>query len=210
MMVQLIVIYKPDISCLNFWDEAWWFLSLRIFGLLSSSLLLFPQHFSRYVFRPSSGVCRTREPTWNFELRSSNFHVGSQVRQTPEEGWRIYWPRHCGNNNKDEDNSPKTFNDINQIIQEILLGLKELRHQAKSGRIQIIDSEVVLKAMKTNPVSSSQGASYKLDISQSDKSTQSCWNCALCYQNIVKLLTHPSNNNRDRIWYWEICNTYNA
>ena len=26
------------ISCLNFWDEAWWFLSLRVFGLLSSSL----------------------------------------------------------------------------------------------------------------------------------------------------------------------------
>ena len=31
------------ISCLNFWDEIWWFLSLRVFGLLSSSLLLFPQ-----------------------------------------------------------------------------------------------------------------------------------------------------------------------
>ena len=29
-------------SCLNFWDEAWWFLSLRVFGQLSSSLLLFP------------------------------------------------------------------------------------------------------------------------------------------------------------------------
>ena len=45
------------ISCLNFWDEAWWFLSLRMFGLLSSCLLLFPQHSGRYVFRPSSGVC---------------------------------------------------------------------------------------------------------------------------------------------------------
>ena len=33
--------YRLDISCLNFWDEAWWFLSLRVFGLLSSSLLLF-------------------------------------------------------------------------------------------------------------------------------------------------------------------------
>ena len=30
------------ISCLNFWDETWWFLSLSVFGLLSSSLLLFP------------------------------------------------------------------------------------------------------------------------------------------------------------------------
>ena len=52
-------------SCLNFLDEAWWFLSLRVFELLSSSLLL----FLRYVLRPSSGVCRTREPSWNFELR---------------------------------------------------------------------------------------------------------------------------------------------
>ena len=26
--------------CLNFWDKAWWFLSFRVFGLLSSSLLL--------------------------------------------------------------------------------------------------------------------------------------------------------------------------
>ena len=50
-------------SCLNFCDEAWWFLSLRVFELLSSSLLLFPQRFGRYVLRPSSGVCWTREPT---------------------------------------------------------------------------------------------------------------------------------------------------
>ena len=39
------------------------FLSLRVFRLLSSSLLLFPQRFGRYVLRPSSGVCRTQEPT---------------------------------------------------------------------------------------------------------------------------------------------------
>ena len=44
------------------------FISLRVFGLLSSSLLLFPQCFGRYVPRPSSGVCRTREPSRNFEL----------------------------------------------------------------------------------------------------------------------------------------------
>ena len=57
------------------------FLSLRVFGLLSSSLLLFPQRFGRYVLRPSSGVCLQ--------------------------------PKRCGNNNKDEDNSPKTLNDKN-------------------------------------------------------------------------------------------------
>ena len=45
------------------------FLVLRVFGLLSSSLLLFLQRFGRYILRASSGVCRTREPSWNFELR---------------------------------------------------------------------------------------------------------------------------------------------
>ena len=38
---------------------------------------------------------------------------GSRVQQTPEEGWRTYWPKHCGNNYKDEDNSLKTLNDKN-------------------------------------------------------------------------------------------------
>ena len=46
--------------------------------------------------------------------RSSKFREGSRVRQTPEEGWRTYRPKRCGNNNKDEDNSPKTLNDKNQ------------------------------------------------------------------------------------------------
>ena len=32
--------------------------------------------------------------------------------KTPE-GWRTYQPKHCGNNNKDEDNSLKTLNDKN-------------------------------------------------------------------------------------------------
>ena len=43
--------------------------------------------------------------------RSSNFREGSPIRQTPEEGRRTYQPKHCGNNNKDEDNSLKTLND---------------------------------------------------------------------------------------------------
>ena len=41
--------------------------------------------------------------------RSSKFHEGSQ---TPEECWRTYRPKR-GNNNKDENNSPKTLNDKN-------------------------------------------------------------------------------------------------
>ena len=68
------------VSSLNFWDKAWWFLSLRVFGLLSSSLLLFPQCFSQYVLRPSSDVCRTWEPSWNFELHPLLNPQGLQVQ----------------------------------------------------------------------------------------------------------------------------------
>ena len=67
------------ISCLNFWNEACWFLSLRVFGLLYSSLLLFPQRFGRYVLRPSWVVPRTREPTQNFELHPLLNPQGSPV-----------------------------------------------------------------------------------------------------------------------------------
>ena len=49
---------------------------------------------------------------FNKRLRS-NFRVGSRVQQTSEEGRRTYRPKSCGNNNKDEDNSPKTLNDKN-------------------------------------------------------------------------------------------------
>ena len=127
---------------LNFWDEACWFLSLRFFGLLSSSLSLFPQRFGRYVLRPSSGVCRTREPSRNCELRpllkprgspvliplainscSSKFREGSRVRQIPEEGRRTYRPKRCENNNKDEDHSPKNLNDKkkNKFVRSFVL-----------------------------------------------------------------------------------------
>ena len=44
--------------------------------------------------------------------RSSKFRESSQVRQTSEEGRRTYRPKRCGNNKKDEDNSPKTLNGI--------------------------------------------------------------------------------------------------
>ena len=45
--------------------------------------------------------------------RSSKFREGSRVRQTPEEGRGTYRPKRYGDNNKDEDNSPKTLNDKN-------------------------------------------------------------------------------------------------
>ena len=43
-------------------------------------------------------------------IRTGNPHVGSKVRQTRR---RTYRPKRCGNNNKDEDKSPKTLNDKN-------------------------------------------------------------------------------------------------
>ena len=43
--------------------------------------------------------------------RSSKFREVSRVRHTLEEGRRTYQLNRCENNNKDEDNSPKTLND---------------------------------------------------------------------------------------------------
>ena len=54
---------------------------------------------------------RTSSPRGFNKGRSLKFCVGSRVRQTPEEGWRTYRWKRCGNSNKDEDNSPKTLND---------------------------------------------------------------------------------------------------
>ena len=45
--------------------------------------------------------------------RNSKFRVDFRVRQTPEEGRRIYRPKRCENSNKDEDASPKTLYDKN-------------------------------------------------------------------------------------------------
>ena len=46
--------------------------------------------------------------------RGLKSRVGSRVwYETPEEGWRIYRPKRCEYDNKDEDNSPKTLNDKN-------------------------------------------------------------------------------------------------
>ena len=54
---------------------------------------------------------RTAGPRGFNKGRSSKSREGSRVRQTPEEGRRTYRPKRCGNNNKDEDNSPNTPND---------------------------------------------------------------------------------------------------
>ena len=44
---------------------------------------------------------------------SSKFFEDYRVWEIPEEGRRAYQQKRCGNNNKDEDNSPKTLNDKN-------------------------------------------------------------------------------------------------
>ena len=56
---------------------------------------------------------RTGDPRGFNKGRCSKVRVGSRVRQTPEEGWKIYRPKRWGNNNKKENNSPKTLNDKN-------------------------------------------------------------------------------------------------
>ena len=92
------------------------FLSLRFFGLLSSSLLLFPQCFGWCVLRPK--CCRNNnkdEDSSPKNLNDKNHQASSQKfrQQTPEEDRRTYRQKRCGNNNKDEDSSPKNLNDKN-------------------------------------------------------------------------------------------------
>ena len=67
---------------------------------------------------------RTGDPRGFNKGRSSKFRVGSRVRQTLEEGRGTYRAKSCGNNNKNEDNSPKILNDKN--------------HQASSQKFRLI------------------------------------------------------------------------
>ena len=60
---------------------------------------------------------RTSDSSEFYKGHSSKFCVGSRVRQTTERGRRAYRPKRCGNNNNDEDVSPKTLNDKNKNIQ---------------------------------------------------------------------------------------------
>ena len=59
---------------------------------------------------------RTGNPFGFNKGRSSKFREGSRVRKTPEEGRRTYRRKRCGNNNKDEDSSPKNLNDKNKWL----------------------------------------------------------------------------------------------
>ena len=126
-------------SCQIFWDEAWWFLSVFIFIDISSTFrpIFLPAFFRESTRNFELGpLLNPRGSPVLIPLaitgykglvflycyspavkigRSSKFSRGSQVRQTPEEGRITYRPKRCGNNNKDEHNSPKTLNDKNQL-----------------------------------------------------------------------------------------------
>ena len=73
---------------------------------------------------------RTDDPRGFNKGHSLKFHEGSRVQQTPEKGQRIYRPKRCRNNNKDEDNSLKTLNDKN--------------HQASSQKFRQLKNNVYL------------------------------------------------------------------
>ncbi len=82
----------------------------------------------------------------------SKFRKGSRVRQTPEEGRRTYRLKHCGNNNKDEDNSPKTLNDKNhQASSQKFRQQKKLSHKlctfVSSDNIFEIENGIALQIL---------------------------------------------------------------
>ena len=118
------------------------FLSLRVFGLLSSSLLLFPQRFGQYILLLQVFVeLGNLHRTTNYVLYGFHGILNTCTRlwlteseqATPEDSIKdvvrssvkvLEFDKHlkkaggyikrCGNNNKDEDNSLKTLNDKNQ------------------------------------------------------------------------------------------------
>ena len=99
---------------------------------------------------------RTSDPCGFYKGRSSTFHVGSRVRQTPEEGRRKYRLKRCGN--KDEDNSPKTLNNKNhqassQIFRQrisICTEVVALVSVPSLGQIELFDHLTVRKGMTLN------------------------------------------------------------
>ena len=69
--------------------------------------------------------------------RNSKFHVGSQVWQTPEEGRSTYRPKRCGNNNKDEEKSPKTLNEKSKVGDPMAPFSKATTSRCRGGRYSI-------------------------------------------------------------------------
>ena len=71
---------------------------------------------------------KTGDPRGFNKGRSSKFREGSRVRPSPEEDRRTYRPKRSGNNNIDEDNSPKTLNDKRTIEFFLVLRLIALQN----------------------------------------------------------------------------------
>ena len=85
---------------------------------------------------------RIGDPRGFNKERSSKFCEGSRVRQTHEEGRKIYRPKRGGNNNKDEDNSLKTLNDKQTAS---LQRIKTASLQRKNTRdIKLSDGEALV------------------------------------------------------------------
>ena len=68
---------------------------------------------------------------------SSKFRVGSRVWQTLEEGRRTYRPKRCGNNNKDEDNTPKILND--GVVLYSIVALSNMFALLETMHLELID-----------------------------------------------------------------------
>ena len=79
---------------------------------------------------------RTGDPCGFNKGRSSIFREGSRVRQTPKEDRKTYRPKRCGNNNKDEDNSPKTLNDKNHQVSS--QKFRQLIFLSNTNNLQVI------------------------------------------------------------------------
>ena len=91
-----------------------------------------------------------------------------------------------------------TVDHDNQMVQEILLKLKNPDNQPRSSRPKTMVSEALLQAIEANLISNFQRLSSKFGISQFNvahylqdfrKKHLEKPNCATYYQNIAKLLT---------------------
>ena len=107
---------------------------------------------------------------------SLKFREGSRVWQTPEEGWRTYWPKRCGNNNNDEDNSLKTLNEKKEFnrfeFKVFLTKAKELSlpYYSPITRGRIIGFITFPKSIRLcEMLSASSGISTHLTVSISYK-----------------------------------------
>ena len=80
------------------------------------------------------------------------FREGSRVRQALEKGPRTYRPKRCGNNNKDEDNSPKTLNDKNH--QASSQKFRQQIHKEAGGHIgrNVVEITIKMKTIVRKPL----------------------------------------------------------